>query len=50
MDNITRQMLHAEILGFTHPDSGRYVKFEAPRPKDMVDFLDWLAEYQNNKR
>jgi len=30
-----RQMLHAESLGFIHPDSLRYVEFEAPPPPDM---------------
>ena len=47
---VKRQMLHAEVLGFSHPDSRHYVEFKAPRPKDMVDFLDWLAEHQNNTR
>lgn len=30
-----RQMLHAEILGFTHPISGEYLEFASPLPDDM---------------
>lgn len=32
---IGRQALHAEVLGFTHPDTGEYMEFKAPIPKDM---------------
>ncbi|HUU41540.1 MAG TPA: RluA family pseudouridine synthase [Desulfatiglandales bacterium] len=45
---VKRQMLHAERLGFFHPDSLRYVEFEAPAPKDMVFLIKWLNEHQNN--
>jgi len=30
-----RQMLHAEILGFTHPISGEYLEFTSSLPDDM---------------
>jgi 23S rRNA pseudouridine1911/1915/1917 synthase len=30
-----RQMLHAEILGFTHPITGEYLEFTSPLPDDM---------------
>ena len=43
---VKRQMLHAELLGFVHPDSMRYVEFEAPLPMDMVCLLKWLNERQ----
>jgi 23S rRNA pseudouridine1911/1915/1917 synthase len=33
---LSRQMLHAETLGFTHPVSGKYVEFKAPPPQDMA--------------
>ena len=46
---VKRQMLHAEILGFLHPDSLRYVEFKAPPPKDMVFLMKWLDEHQNHK-
>ncbi len=34
-DGAARQALHAEMLGFTHPDTGKYVEFHAPMPEDM---------------
>ncbi|HSW63148.1 MAG TPA: RluA family pseudouridine synthase [Dissulfurispiraceae bacterium] len=30
-----RQMLHAEILGFTHPATGERLQFSSPLPQDM---------------
>ncbi len=35
-------MLHAETLGFIHPDSGNYREFHAPMPDDMGDALKML--------
>jgi 23S rRNA pseudouridine1911/1915/1917 synthase len=31
-----RQMLHARELAFTHPRTGKQVKFTAPRPEDFA--------------
>ncbi len=45
LPKIKRQMLHAKLLGFVHPDQGRYVEFESPLPDDMeyaVLTLNWL--------
>ena len=39
-DGIERQALHAEMLGFTHPDTGKYVEFHAPVPKDIQEVID----------
>jgi len=39
---IKRQMLHAEILGFIHPDSGSYNEFKAPIPDDMDYIINCL--------
>jgi 23S rRNA pseudouridine1911/1915/1917 synthase len=39
-----RQMLHAERLGFTHPESGAYCEFTASLPDDMVRVAEILAE------
>ncbi len=36
------QLLHAKSLGFNHPRSGEYIEFNAPYPKQMNDFLQWL--------
>lgn len=37
-----RHALHASILGFKHPISGKKLKFEAPLPKDMRKLVDKL--------
>ncbi len=42
-DLLGRQMLHAELLGFTHPGSGNYREFTCPLPEDMVRTRDILA-------
>ena len=34
-----RQALHAAVLGFDHPVTGDYVRFEAPLPGDMTELL-----------
>ena len=41
---LERQALHAEMLGFTHPDSGKYVEFHAPVPDDMRKFIEQAKE------
>lgn len=32
-----RQMLHAELLGFIHPSTGKYLEFSSPLPEDMAE-------------
>lgn len=39
---IERQMLHAETLGFIHPDSECFREFHAPMPEDMDRLLKSL--------
>jgi 23S rRNA pseudouridine1911/1915/1917 synthase len=39
---VVRQMLHAETLGFIHPDSGVFCEFSAPMPTDMKDLIGVL--------
>ncbi|MEM7520149.1 MAG: RluA family pseudouridine synthase [Pseudomonadota bacterium] len=34
-----RQALHAAVLGFDHPVTGKVMRFEAPLPQDMDDLL-----------
>lgn len=41
---VKRQMLHAEKLGFVHPDSGEYCEFTAPMPEDMHAALALMRE------
>jgi 23S rRNA pseudouridine1911/1915/1917 synthase len=35
----TRQALHAAILGFEHPVTGKTLRFEAPLPEDMEQLI-----------
>jgi RluA family pseudouridine synthase len=37
-----RQALHAGGIGFTHPTTEKHVRFIAPLPPDMVEFLEGL--------
>jgi len=37
--NLKRHFLHAEKLGFTHPTTGEFVKFESPLPVELSGML-----------
>lgn len=39
-----RQMLHAELLGFTHPTTGEYLEFSAPVQEDMAEKIKELRD------
>ena len=39
---LNRQALHAEIIGFTHPETGERLEFSAPMPNDMRQTVDAL--------
>jgi len=39
---VERQMLHAETLGFVHPESGEYCEYRAPLPADMTGTMEKL--------
>jgi 23S rRNA pseudouridine1911/1915/1917 synthase len=41
---LTRQALHASVLGFQHPVSGEALKFETAPPSDMVALEAALRE------
>lgn len=43
-----RQALHAASLGFTHPDSGEEMRFDAPLPADMAALIDTLRGASRN--
>lgn len=38
-DAFSRQALHAGLLGFVHPITGRNLSFVAPLPRDINDFI-----------
>jgi len=40
--SLNRQFLHAEKLGFAHPKTGEFVKFESPLPNELAELLEWL--------
>ncbi len=39
--NFHRQALHAGVLGFIHPRTGKYIEFFAPLPEDMQNLLEF---------
>jgi len=42
LQHVPRQMLHAWRLGFTHPETGEFMTFESPIPKDMKEVMNTL--------
>jgi 23S rRNA pseudouridine1911/1915/1917 synthase len=44
LDALGRQALHAALLGFVHPVSGKPLRFEAPPPADMQALIDALGQ------
>lgn len=45
MEALPRQALHAELLGFVHPASGKYMEFTSPMPQDFRTALELWDEY-----
>jgi 23S rRNA pseudouridine1911/1915/1917 synthase len=43
---INRVALHAFSLEFMHPSKNEMMKFEAPLPQDMQNFLNELRKYR----
>lgn len=41
---LTAQMLHAGVLGFVHPLSGKYMEFSCPPPADFAQTLEKLRK------
>jgi len=41
-DTMPRQALHAAVIGFTHPKSGKPIRFESPLPTDFATLLEKL--------
>lgn len=40
--HLAGQALHARVLGFLHPSTGKYVEFEAPMPEYFTGLIDKL--------
>lgn len=47
---IPRQALHAKSLGFIHPETKEYVKFESELPEDMTAALDKWRHYVTHQK
>ena len=43
---ISRQALHAALLGFTHPISEKRLRFPAPLPDDLRELIAMLREHR----
>ena len=41
---LARQALHASVLGFVHPVTGKTMRFESPLPHDMARLRDNLSD------
>lgn len=41
---LNRHFLHAEKLGFRHPKTGEFVKFESALPHDLTELLETLEQ------
>lgn len=46
---VDRLMLHAMVLGLTHPETGKYMEFEAPLPEDVKRTVMDLHKLASNK-
>lgn len=47
---LPRQALHAKTLGFTHPITGEFLRFESDIPEDMLQCLDKWRNYTVNQK
>ena len=45
LKNFKRQALHAYHLGFIHPKTNKYIKFESELPEDIKNLQDFLLKY-----
>ena len=42
---LPRQALHAKTLGFVHPDTGEFMRFDTELPQDMKDCIEKWRNY-----
>lgn len=47
---LPRQALHAKTLGFTHPTSGKFMRFDSPMPEDIGACLKKWRTYTLNSK
>ena len=46
LEKLARQMLHAELLGFVHPTTGKDMVFKAEWPQDLKETVELLRPYR----
>ena len=44
-----RQALHAKVLGFVHPKTGKQLHFECPWPEDMQQLVERWRGYVTHR-
>lgn len=49
LKRINRQALHARMLGFVHPATGKEMMLETELPEDMQNIVDYLETYEQKK-
>jgi len=47
---LPRQALHAQSLGFTHPETGKWMEFNSEIPSDMQECIEKWRNYAKNQR
>lgn len=47
---LPRQALHAKTLGFTHPETGKWMSFDSELPEDMVACIEKWRTYAKNQK
>ena len=47
---LPRQALHAKTLGFEHPTTGKFMRFEAPIPEDISACLEKWRTYSEHSK
>lgn len=46
---LPRQALHAKTLGFTHPTTGEYMRFDSEMPDDMTQVIEKWKRYLSGR-
>ncbi|WP_431166755.1 RluA family pseudouridine synthase [Tenacibaculum halocynthiae] len=47
---LPRQALHAKTLGFTHPTTGEFLKFDSEVPKDITECIEKWRTYSTHTK
>jgi len=47
---LPRQALHAKTLGFTHPSTGRFMRFDSELPEDMQQVIERWRRYTSQRK